>query len=68
MPAWVRNLVVLVALAGWAVTIGAYIWQGQLPGAPILGVPGAIWLAMSPTLPNINIPRRRGARTNEGDE
>jgi hypothetical protein len=47
---WVRNLVMLTALAGWAAVVAGYLVQGQLPDAPLLGVPGAVYLAMSPQL------------------
>lgn len=56
MSPWIRNLVMIVALIGWAATIAGYLVQGKLPDAPLLGVPGAVYLAMSPILP---IPRRR---------
>ncbi len=59
---WVRNLVMLTALAGWAAVIAGYLVKGQLPDAPLLGVPGAVYLAMSPQL------LRRRPRGEAGDE
>lgn len=53
LPSWVRNLVILIAMGGWAATIAGYLLQGKLPDAAILGVPGAVYLAMSPNLPSI---------------
>lgn len=50
MAPWIRNAVMLVTLTGWAVVIVAYIAQGELPDAPLLGVPGAVYFALSPTL------------------
>lgn len=50
MAPWVRNLVTIVALFGWVATIVGYLLQGKLPDAPLLGVPGVVWLAMSPNL------------------
>ncbi len=44
----VRNLVILVVLIGWAATVGATLLKGQLPDAPLLGIPGAVWLALHP--------------------
>lgn len=48
MDTWVRNLVMIVTLTVWAVVVLAYVAQGKLPDAPILGVPGAVYLAVSP--------------------
>lgn len=45
---WVRNLVLLTAIGGWLAVVAGYLVQGQLPDAPLLGVPGAVYLAMSP--------------------
>lgn len=63
MKDWVRNTVTLVALLGWAATLAGYLLQGELPTPALLGVPGGIWLMMSPSLPNL--PRRR---TRSGSE
>lgn len=54
LPAWVRNLIIITFMIGWAATITAYLLQGKLPDAPLLGVPGAVYLAMSPSLPAIS--------------
>ncbi len=59
---WVRNLTMLCALAGWAAVIAGYLVKGQLPDAPLLGVPGAVYLAMSPQL------LRRRPRDEAADE
>lgn len=50
MDPWVRNLVMVVTLVMWTVVVGAYLIQGKLPDAPLLGVPGAVYFALSPTL------------------
>lgn len=44
----VRNAVILVVLVVWVTVVGATLLKGQLPDAPILGIPGAIWLALHP--------------------
>ena len=48
---WLRNLVLLIALAGWAATVIGYLAMGKLPDAPLLGIPGAVYFALSPSLP-----------------
>lgn len=63
MAPWLKNLVMLVALGGWAATIAAYLVQGELPDAPLLGVPGAVYLAMSPNLPTIGRKRTKGGES-----
>ncbi len=44
----IRNAVILVVLAVWVAVVAATLLKGQLPDAPLLGVPGAIWLALPP--------------------
>jgi hypothetical protein len=44
----IRNAVILVVLVVWVAVVGATLLQGKLPDAPLLGVPGAIWLALHP--------------------
>ncbi len=44
----VRNLVIIVVLIGWCATVGTTIAKGQIPDAPLLGIPGAVWLALHP--------------------
>lgn len=44
----VKNLFLLVVLLGWSATIGTTIVQGKIPDAPLLGIPGAVWLALHP--------------------
>jgi hypothetical protein len=44
----IRNAVILVVLTVWVVVIAATLIQGKLPDAPLLGIPGAIWLALHP--------------------
>lgn len=44
----IRNAVILVVLAVWVAVVAATLLKGQLPDAPLLGVPGAIWLALHP--------------------
>lgn len=50
VPGWIRNLVMLTTLAGWVAVVAGYLAKGQLPDAPLLGVPGAVYLALSPHL------------------
>lgn len=66
MAPWLRNLVMLVALAGWAAVVAGYLIQGQLPDAPLLGVPGAVYLALSPSL--LRRRRRGGDQADEDGE
>ncbi len=44
----VKNLFLLVVLLGWGATVGTTIAQGKIPDAPLLGIPGAVWLALHP--------------------
>ncbi len=44
----IRNAVILVVLVVWVAVVGATLLKGQLPDAPLLGIPGAIWLALHP--------------------
>ncbi len=44
----VRNGVIIVVLTVWVVVVGAHLTQGKLPDAPLLGIPGAVWLALHP--------------------
>ncbi|MFY1686507.1 hypothetical protein [Plantactinospora sp. WMMB782] len=52
MSSWVRNLVMLVGLGTWVGVVVAYLFQGKLPDAAILGVPAFLVLALAPPLPN----------------
>lgn len=51
----------LTVLGVWVVVMAAYLVRGQLPDAPLLGVPGAVYLALSPSL----FGRRQAATTAE---
>lgn len=44
----VKNLFLIIVLLGWVATIGTTIAKGQIPDAPLLGIPGAVWLALHP--------------------
>ncbi len=44
----VRTIVLLVVLTVWVVVVGATLWQGKLPDVPLLGIPGGVYLALSP--------------------
>lgn len=44
----VRNGVILTVLVVWVVVVGATLVQGKLPDAPLLGIPGAVYLALHP--------------------
>ncbi len=48
MSTWVRNLTMLVGLGGWSAVVIAYLVQGKLPDAYLLGVPAALVLALAP--------------------
>lgn len=61
MPAWLRNLVMIVGLLVWAVVVGAYLMRDQLPDALLLGVPAALVLALA----HPEIPRRRREQVTE---
>jgi hypothetical protein len=62
METWLRNAVMLVSLGVWTIVVAAYLHAGQLPDAVLLGVPGGIYLALSPTL------LRRRAKPEEDEE
>lgn len=49
---WVRNTVMLTAIAVWAVFVLAATARGQISDIPAIvwGVPGAVYFAMNPTL------------------
>lgn len=55
----------LVGLTGWAATIAAYIIQGQLPDALLLGVPAGLILALAPPVRSF---RRNNSEDNERDD
>lgn len=63
MEPWLRNAVMVVVLVVWAIVVLAYLHAGQLPDAPLLGVPGAVYLALSP-----NLLRRRAKKSSDEDE
>jgi hypothetical protein len=48
MEPWLRNAVMILVMVIWSIVVLAYLHAGQLPEAPLLGVPGAIYLALSP--------------------
>lgn len=50
MSTWVRNLTMLVCLGVWAVVVAAYLLQGELPDALLLGIPATLILALSPPI------------------
>lgn len=43
-----KNLFLIVVLIGWVATVGTTIIRGKIPDAPLLGIPGAVWLALHP--------------------
>lgn len=47
MPAWARNLVLIVGMLGWVAMIGVSLWLKQIPGAVLIGYPAGLWLALS---------------------
>ncbi len=48
MPAWLRNLVMLVGLLVWSAVVAVTLLRGGLPDAAILGVPAFLVLALAP--------------------
>ncbi len=44
----VKNLFLFVVLLGWGATVGTTIAKGGIPDAPLLGIPGMLWLALHP--------------------
>jgi len=48
MSTWLRNLVMLVGLGTWVGVVIAYLAQGKLPDAALLGVPAFLVLALAP--------------------
>ncbi len=61
MSTWVRNLTMIVGLTGWSAVVVAYLVQGKLPDAYLLGVPAALVLALAPPV----IGRSRSSTTEE---
>jgi hypothetical protein len=53
----IRNSVVVVVLAVWVVVVVATLLQGKIPDAPLLGIPGAVYLALHP--PGFTRPERQ---------
>ena len=51
MRDWVKNVVMLTALAGWAAYIGVALYRHEPIEAILWGVPGAIYFALNPSLP-----------------
>jgi hypothetical protein len=46
VPPWLRNVVILVVLGVWVVVVAAYLIVGELPTPALLGVPGAVVVAV----------------------
>lgn len=44
----IRNGTIIVVLTVWVIVVGAYLVKNTLPDAPLLGIPGAVWLALHP--------------------
>jgi hypothetical protein len=61
MPQWLRTLVMLVTLTAWLTVVAAFLLQGKLPDAALLGVPAAIVLALAP--PGVLTRKRTRPRT-----
>ena len=62
MPAWLRNLVMLVGLGAWLAVVIVSLVRGQLPDALLLGVPAGLVLALAPP----SIGRGSGESQNTG--
>lgn len=56
---WVKNLVMLTALAGWASAVIATLASGGLPDPVLLGVPGGLYVALNP--PKLSWRRDEGS-------
>lgn len=65
MPTWVRITVVLVVLTGWSAVVAAYLLQGKLPDAVVLGIPAAVILAAAPLPSRARTPRKPRAKPAE---
>lgn len=61
---WLKSATMIVALAGWAAVVAAYLLKGELPDPILLGVPGGLWLALHPPRP----PWQRRAEQGEEEE
>jgi hypothetical protein len=69
MPQWLRNLTMLVVIAAWLAVVAVSLLRGELPGAPVLGIPAALVIALAP--PGVlsgKRPRRRKPRQDDSDE
>jgi hypothetical protein len=55
---WVRNAVVLLVDAVWAIVVLVGLSRGVVPDAIVWGVPGGIWFVMNPVF-----PKRKAAET-----
>ncbi len=58
MPGWAKNLVLIVGLSGWLAVVIAPLLKDQIPDAPMMGIPAALWIALAP-------PFKIGRRGNE---
>lgn len=67
MPTWVRVAVVLTVLTGWSAVVAAYLLQGKLPDAVLLGIPAAVILAAAPLPGRARTPRKPKPKPAEVD-
>jgi hypothetical protein len=69
MPQWLRNLVMLVVLPTWLAVVAVTLARGELPSAPVLGIPAALVIALAPpgVLTGKRPTRRKPKRDDEGD-
>jgi hypothetical protein len=58
-------VVILVVLGVWVVVVAAYLIAGQLPSPALLGVPGAVVVAV---LGGARLGRKRSAGPDDEDE
>jgi len=66
MPSWLRNLTMLVVLTAWLAVIAVSLLRGELPSAPVLGIPAALVIALAP--PGIVNRRRTPKRKPKADD
>lgn len=51
MNDWIKNVVMLTAIAAWAAYIGVSLVRDRQIDAVLWGVPGAIYFALNPSIP-----------------
>lgn len=62
MPEWAKIMTLIVALGAWLAVIAAYLLQGKLPDAVLMGIPAALIVALTPASITSRRVRRNRAR------